>query len=95
VTDYPKVRITNPSLAGYRTTIELDGVDISRWCQRVEVVSSYKDANLVRIDLLAGSLDIEMEADDELVLGEAREALLMRHGWTPPSRPEERTEATS
>ncbi|MGC2652276.1 MAG: hypothetical protein WA317_01450 [Mycobacterium sp.] len=85
VDDFPHVRISNDSRLAWRTKIELGGVDISRWVYRYEVGASLKDLNTIKLELFAGSLDIDEPVLDELDLGPVMVGLLRRHGWTPPS----------
>ncbi len=82
-TRYPHVKVTNDSLVGWKTKISIDGQDISAWCQKAEVLYSAKGLNIVRIDLLAGSLEVESDAQFEL--DPASAALLVAQGWTPPA----------
>lgn len=79
---FPHVKITNDSVFGFRTKIYVDGKDISAWCQRAEVVYHYKNVNVVRLDIVAGTL--EVESDAALKLSTDAEALLIKNGWTPP-----------
>lgn len=78
----PHVKVTNSSLAGWKTKVEINGQEISSWCQNVEVIYNAKGVNVVRIDVLAGSLEVESDALIELAA--PAKGFLIQHGWTPP-----------
>lgn len=81
---YAPVRITNDSLAARNTRVELDGRDISRWVSRYEVVGAYKDATMLRLELLVAPVVIEEPTSVGVELDRSLEALLIHKGWTPP-----------
>ncbi len=82
---FPSVKLTNPGPKGQYTKVEIDGKDISSWCTRAEVVHSHKDFNTVRLELLVGSLEVDTTAISTLVVDDAVQDLLVKHGWIRPS----------
>lgn len=83
--DYPIVRIRNHQLPAVSSRIELDGRDISQWVSHYEVIGNIRDATILRLDILVGGVEIEAPMSDALALGPGAEALLIKHGWTPPA----------
>lgn len=82
--DFPKVRITNPTMVGYKTKIELNGLDISQWVYKFSVGAAVKDAVTLDLTLYCGQLELESQMIDNLALTPAIEGLLVKHGWIAP-----------
>lgn len=82
MTRLPHVKITNPGPVGRKTVVEIDGHDISSWCQHAEVIYDAEHINILRIDVLVGSL--EVESDVLVDLAAPVKGFLIQHGWTPP-----------
>lgn len=81
---YPSVRITNDALPGYKTKIFLNDQDISPWCFEYRVGATVKEATILELKLFCGSLDVEEPMIGELGVTPVVEAMLIKHGWTPP-----------
>jgi hypothetical protein len=85
VEPWPHVRITNKSLPGWGSKIELNGQDISQWCFEYRVRSAVKDVTVLELKLFCGSLELDVPAETgPLALNAEIESLLIKQGWSPP-----------
>lgn len=84
---WPHVKITNSTMVGRRTKIELDGKDISSWVFGYELSADMQSANTLRLDLYVGSVEVEQPVTVELDLDRTLRAALVADGWTPPQPP--------
>ena len=84
----PRLRVVNTSGVGYQTKIYIDDVDVSECFNDVTIRANLYDA--VQVQLNATVVEIEVDNALQLTMPfEGTHDLLVKHGWTPPTKPVE------
>jgi hypothetical protein len=84
--NYPVVTVWNDSGVGFKTHVEIDGVDVSACFDRVEIVSAVKGAVTAKLSVCLPALRYSVPGP-LVELDEDTQYALKALGWRPPAQP--------